>query len=352
VTTTHGVSPLDRWTKPHVLIVSTALDLSTDSVVRALNVRGVRVTRWNTEDFPFESELSVYLSSPSGASAHGTSAHLIRHGGERVDLSDVSAVWYRRARMPEAPAGMDPGIYDFCMRESRAALYGSLLAVLPDDARWMSRPGNIWAAEHKLLQLRVASEAGLLIPETVVTNTVREARAAFKRFGGHMIAKPVRTGYIEVGGAPHAIFTSEVGQSDLKDMRGAGLSPVIYQQHLKKRFDLRVTAVGEDLFVAEIHSQENEAARVDWRKTDDPHLPHRRGSLPAATTSAIRALMRRLGLTFGALDFVMTADGDLVFLEVNPNGQWLWLDDQLDFGISEAVAAWLALPSVRSPQIA
>jgi D-alanine-D-alanine ligase-like ATP-grasp enzyme len=62
--------------------------------------------------------------------------------------------------------------------------------------------------------------------------------------------------------------------------------------------------------------------------------------------------MRRLGLTFGALDFVMTADGDLVFLEVNPNGQWLWLDDQLDFGISEAVAAWLALPSVRSPQIA
>jgi glutathione synthase/RimK-type ligase-like ATP-grasp enzyme len=213
----------------------------------------------------------------------------------------------------------------------------------------MSSPAAVWAAEHKILQLRVAQAVGLSVPETVITNDAAEARRAFERFGGRMIAKPVRTGYVEVRGQPHAIFTSAVVKSDLDDMRGAELSPVIYQPLIPKRFDLRVTVVGEKLFVAEIHSQGNDAAKVDWRKTDDPLLPHRRGSVPPETAAAIRELMRRLNLTFGALDFVVSPGGELVFLEVNPNGQWLWLDDQLDLGISEGVAGWLATMSNGEP---
>jgi len=182
----------------------------------------------------------------------------------------------------------------------------------------------------------------MVIPETVVTNDAAEARVAFARFGGQMIAKPVRTGYIEIGGAPHAIYTSAVSASDLEDMSGAELSPVIYQPLIPKRCDVRVTVVGDQLFIAEIDSQGNEAAKVDWRRTDDPLLPHRRGSIPDELAAAVREFMRRLGLTFGALDFVATPDGELVFLEVNPNGQWLWLDDQLELGISDTVAQWLA----------
>jgi D-alanine-D-alanine ligase-like ATP-grasp enzyme len=52
--------------------------------------------------------------------------------------------------------------------------------------------------------------------------------------------------------------------------------------------------------------------------------------------------MAELNLEYGALDFVLTPDGRFVFLEINPNGQWLWLDDMLSLGITTAVAEWLS----------
>ena len=41
--------------------------------------------------------------------------------------------------------------------------------------------------------------------------------------------------------------------------------------------------------------------------------------------SAVTALAQALGLTYGAFDFLISA-GNLVFLEVNVAGDWLWLE--------------------------
>jgi len=321
---------------PHVLIVSTVLDSATDEVAHLLAARDITVARWNTEEYPFATRLVVVGDEQS------VSMRVIQPHDAVTDLSSVTAVWYRRVRVPPRPDGMDAGVYDFCLRESRSSLIGALLGALPETARWMSAPSAVWAAEHKIFQLAMARSCGLTVPATVVTNDASEARAAFARFGGRMIAKPVRTGYVEVEGSPHAIFTSAVSAADLEDMTGAELSPVIYQPLIDKRCDVRVTVVGDRMFVAEIDSQSDPTASVDWRRTDDPYLPHQRGSLPDDVEQRVRCFMRRIGLTFGALDFIATPDGRLVFLEVNPNGQWLWLDDQLDLGISSAVATWLA----------
>jgi glutathione synthase/RimK-type ligase-like ATP-grasp enzyme len=205
----------------------------------------------------------------------------------------------------------------------------------------MSHPRCVWEAEHKLLQLATARRMGLTIPGTLVSNNPEDVRAAFLRFGGAMIAKPVRSGYVEVGEQPFAIYTSQVLAEHLESLEGAELSPIIYQPLLEKRSDVRVTMVGDQLFAAEIDSQTDEAARVDWRRTENPGLPHRRTELPPSIREASSRFMRALGLQFGALDFVLTPSGDYVFLEVNPSGQWLWLDDRLGFGITDAIAAWL-----------
>jgi D-alanine-D-alanine ligase-like ATP-grasp enzyme len=52
--------------------------------------------------------------------------------------------------------------------------------------------------------------------------------------------------------------------------------------------------------------------------------------------------MSRLSLTYGAIDLVLTPDGRYVFLEINPNGQWLWIDEMLSLGISHSIAEWLS----------
>lgn len=322
----------------HVLVVSTVLDLATDAVVRSLHAGDVRCTRLNTEQYPFDVRMTTTI--PEGTRAPETIiSNPLR---ERASLADVSSVWYRRVRVPEKPDAMDPGVYEFCIRESRSALLGLLLAAVPSSARWMSHPVAIWSAEHKLLQLAAAKSLGLPVPDTVVTNDPAVVRATYDRFDGAMIAKPVRGGYIEVANEPYGIYTSQVRAEHLIDLSGVELSPVIYQPLIPKQCDVRVTVVGDQLFSAAIESQQNPAARVDWRRTDDANLPHRPFTLPHAVADQVLALLGALNLKFGAVDFVLTPDEQLVFLEVNPSGQWLWLDAKLELGITGAVAAWLS----------
>lgn len=38
------------------------------------------------------------------------------------------------------------------------------------------------------------------------------------------------------------------------------------------------------------------------------------------------AFVKNLGLEFCSADFLVTRDGEEIFLELNPNGQWLWLE--------------------------
>jgi glutathione synthase/RimK-type ligase-like ATP-grasp enzyme len=127
----------------------------------------------------------------------------------------------------------------------------------------------------------------------------------------------------------------------LDEIESARLSPTIYQALIPKRYDVRVTIVGEQVFAAAIDSQSDPAAALDWRLTDNPALPHHTITLPDRLVRQLRHLMDSLGLTFGAIDLIQTPDGEFVFLEVNPSGQWLWLDSMLNLGISEAVATWL-----------
>ena len=156
-----------------------------------------------------------------------------------------------------------------------------------------------------------------------------------------MIVKPARSGHFWQDGEEYSVFTSALTAEHLDSLDDARWTPSIYQERVPKDVDVRVTFVGDKVFAAAIHSQTDPAASVDWRKTENPDLPHSRMDLPNLLIDQLRQLMTRLNLTFGCIDLVKTPDGGYVFLEVNPSGQWLWLDDQLDFGISAAVADWL-----------
>ena len=313
---------------PYVLVLSTIADVATDDVIRHLCKLGIPHKRLNTEDFPFTSTLAF---RPTNNSTGWLTAY-----GEPIPVP--TSIWYRRIRTPSKPDGMDEGIYTFCLEENRAALVGSIMT---RAARWMSYPAAVWQAEFKPFQLSVAAGVGLRIPRTIITNDPSEIRAAFKRFGG-MVVKPTRRGYVVHQGMDFSIFTSLVREQHLDELHRAALSPAIYQEVLPKRFDVRVTIVGRKIFAVAIDSQSDSAAKIDWRHTANPQLPHYSIALPDGTCNKLLQMMQSLELNFGAVDLVETPDGEYVFLEVNPSGQWLWLDDMLSLGISDAIAHWLA----------
>jgi glutathione synthase/RimK-type ligase-like ATP-grasp enzyme len=91
------------------------------------------------------------------------------------------------------------------------------------------------------------------------------------------------------------------------------------------------------VFAVGIHSQYLEESRVDFRRAEIYTLPHTVKTLPAPVSSLCVELVCRLGLRFGAIDLILTPDGRYVFLEINPNGQWYWLEEITGIPLAETM---------------
>ena len=65
-------------------------------------------------------------------------------------------------------------------------------------------------------------------------------------------------------------------------------------------------------------------------------------SLPPEIETALKTMLTQYGLRFGAFDMIVTPDGEYVFLELNPNGQWLWIETITGAPMSRAIADLLA----------
>ena len=310
-----------------VLLVTASYDLAPLYVGAALERRGVPFFRLDTDRFP--SEVQASFDPQRGLS--------ISDGDMHISHREVKSVWYRRNVAPNLPEDLDVGSSEFCEREARMFLEGALTS-LPTQ-RWLSSPQAIWLAERKPYQLAKAAQLGFTLPRTIVTND----EAAVKGFAleNELVAKAVSSVSIKGIDGNRAIFTNALVPGDLEDLSGLALAPVIFQENIVKSSDIRVTVVGNDVFAAEILSQSRESSNVDWRATDDPDLEHRPHELPSTLARQCLSLVSNLGLAFGALDFALTPDGTYVFFEINPNGEWLWLEDQLGLPISERIAAWL-----------
>jgi glutathione synthase/RimK-type ligase-like ATP-grasp enzyme len=322
---------------PKILIVSTKVDIATDYVARELTNIGAAFFRLDTESFP----LDVHSSFRVGASLDSihwdwTSPLDTSH------FDNIQAVWYRRHRLPKMPPNLHDAHSEYSLRESEWFLRGSVLSIgKTSDIAWMSHPAQLQMAESKLYQLTMAQKVGFTIPETLVSNDPLQVRSFFKFVEGELVVKPLRLGYFDYGDHQTSVYTNKVEWEHLQNDSAIEVAPVVYQRLLPKRFDIRVTIVSERIFTVAIDSQSIESAKIDWRRTDTANLPHAIHQLPDPLGELCLEYMSALGLTYGALDFVLTPTGEYVFLEINPNGQWVWLEDKLGLPISNSIASWL-----------
>ena len=133
------------------------------------------------------------------------------------------------------------------------------------------------------------------------------------------------------------MFTSRLQPLTEADAPALGLAPLIIQAEVPKKYDVRVTVVGAQVFATAIWSQDNEETEVDWRRGSRPDLRHEAISLPDEVVAQCRELVRCLNLRYGAIDLVCDRDEELWFLEINPNGQWAWIENQTGYPIAAAI---------------
>lgn len=345
---------------PTVLVVSELHERSTDLVCRHLEEMGVEPLRLNSETFPFGSGCSVRVDADEAAFSVSCGQTVLRS-------EDIRSVWHRRWTYPVYPATFDEATISFCFSEI-TGLIGGLPHIA--ELRWVNHIHAERRASNKIFQLSVARALGFRIPETLVSNRKDDVLDFNAGHSNGVIFKPVsgssilyRTYSVEVikyleatypdmafdHGQPSVnlvLYTQLLTPEKLEKLGQLKWSPAIFQEHIHKAADVRVTVVGQQLFACLIRSQDRPETSIDFRQMNKGYdLPHEAIELPGDVAAFVGRLMSRLGLVFACIDFVIdAATGEYVFLEANPAGQWLWVEAKTGMPISRALARYLAAP--------
>ena len=114
------------------------------------------------------------------------------------------------------------------------------------------------------------------------------------------------------------------------------------QEYVPKKLEFRVTVVGHQVLACAIYSQDSERTKDDWRRYDFAKVKHENRVLPEDINIALLRLMDKCCLTYGAMDMILTPEGEYFFLEVNPSGQYEWIENLTKLPISRSIAEALA----------
>lgn len=311
-----------------ILVLTADLDPTADLVLQRLLDDHVGFVRLNPADFPTSITLGAALSERQWAGS--------LTGRRCLDLCAVRAVYYRRPGRPQPDAELTQEQQFWCQRQAEHGLLGVLHAL--SGVRWINDPRSAAAADSKPLHLTVAARCGLAVPRTLVTNDPTQVADFASAAGGRIVIKALdaRSPLDEAGRSTGVLYTTEVPPQHWSDP-GISQTAHLFQQLITpKSHDVRVTVVGDQLFAVAIHAS-SEAAALDWR-ADYSALTYDICTVPEVVRSGLRAVMKHLGLTFAALDFVVDQDETWWAVDVNPSGQWAWLELQVGVPISAALA--------------
>jgi hypothetical protein len=302
-----------------ILIVSNPQDTHAKHIAQLLEQRSCQALIFSRADFGLARTLTLDPVASCGI--------IKLQDGTTIRSDEVSAVWYRRP----GTVLVDPAIteeFDRLFAEKEWAQ--SLDAFFTLVFRRIVSPPLTQRAAIKPLQLKVASEVGLRVPKTLLTSNPEEALAFISKHRGAIVHKAIT--------APSHRFidTRSWDPEGLKHIQDLPLCPTLFQERIHGPKDVRATIVGTQIFAACLTCGPDVVdSRLDSKSSCSPY------ELPSAVESAILRLMDRLGLVFGTIDFKLADNGEHVFLEVNPQGQFLYIEILTGLPISNALADYL-----------
>ncbi len=295
-----------------LLVVSHSQDETANYLCRKLREIGRSLVRLNTDRCTQSVEVTFSVGDPS-----------ILIDGLTVPAEEVDHVWLRRPKVIEVAAGADPAERIHVANEWSEAIEG-YLAHIPVE-RWMNHPTRNVLASHKMEQLTRATAFGLSVPRTIVTQSPESALAFWKDAEGRLIAKPLASGFLERDNGKHtSIYTTRVRELDATAAESIRVCPTLFQEEIVKAVDVRVTWVDGRACAVALHRED--ASEPDVRRDNMRAVTYRDITIPAGVERSLGELLASYGLRFAAVDFGVTDEGRWVFFEINPNGQWAWLD--------------------------
>jgi hypothetical protein len=299
---------------PKAIIVAPEHDIHAFAVQLAGKNLGVEISI----KFPTDIRLSTFLGA-------GATKTFLRHPvlGE-IAANEISGLWWRRPRWPDPDKVIaHPTASRVAAAESWQAIVGSLMATVKNV---FNEPAKSAAAAVKLFQLEMAAFMGLRVPRTLVTNDPEQARSFVENQSAGAICKMLSGATAGPGFETHRL-------EKLGDLWRIKKCPIFLQEYVAGEHDVRVTAIGERVFSARIEFEKDQNC-IDTRFTSKSISETR---LPLDIEVKIASLVRTLGLVYSAVD-LRYSDGEYTFFELNPEGQYLWIEIESGLAISAEIA--------------
>jgi hypothetical protein len=321
-----------------LILTHTNDNKSVDKVTEIIKNKGGQVVRFNTDGYPGDLLIST-------SERNGKWQNSLMINNEVHNIEDFSSIWFRRIRIGERiRALVDQKYIGPSVQEARKTFYGMLAAAecFQFDCFW-----RLEMADRKQLQLKVAKEVGLNIPKTLITNSHEEVKRFASTCPSGIIAKMQSSFAIYEDGQEKVVFTNAIDAYD-ESLSDLAYCPMTFQENIQKKLELRVVVVGNKIFTAAVDSQKTDETKTDWRKRGNeltrnwaPYV------LPKDIEEKILNFMEYFKLNYGAIDIILTPDNKYYFLEINPGGEFYWLDLNCNLPICEAIADSLLGASYR-----
>ena len=318
-----------------ILVLTVKDDVHTIKVAEILNQKyNEELVELDRESYGRDWSISI-IANKSGPKIYVT------HKGKDFSEKDISSLWLRR-NFHFASSGDNLTPQDSYIASQTAIHVNSAMRLLAETTYCMNSPEANWKANSKCIQAYYASSSGLLIPETFQGGSpgLLHDFSSSTTEGHELCIKPIESTHIRVDEkVTLAHYTKIFHRRPLNELESVKACPVTIQKYIEKDYEIRATVVGEKIFAASIDTKNaSDDAKIDFRHYDWANTPYYPVTLPDEVCKQILVVMRRMGLNYGAFDLIKTYDSQYYFLEVNSQGQWLWVEDMTGLKISDAIA--------------
>lgn len=326
-----------------ILILTNKEDAHPTPVIQKFADRGVPVFRLNTEALLTDYKFGWYNDTD-----HCDFSLICVRSGLTLKGSDITTVWDRRPERPkDLPLEITSGIDKHNLDEALG--FFSFLRYYIKDIPSIGSIVFDRVASSKMLQIRTAQRAGFIVPASCFSNRKTDVLRLAERHE-ELVVKPINSNGVWNDGddEEYVFYAQKVPSASLQDVPDKAFMQTVsfVQEYVPKAYELRVTVVGCKVFACKIdsQSQDDNTGKTDWRQGYDYGLKFEACDLPKDIADKCRLYLKLMRLNFGAFDFIVTPTGEYVFLECNPNGQWLWIELETGLKISEALADFLQKP--------
>lgn len=285
-----------------LLVLASRLDAHADAIVSHCHDRNVPVVRLDLEDF------WPVISSINWSITNNNTKAVLEWQGRKIDPNNIRSIYCRDFVFAKCNPSEDIST-QLIYAEARAALYGLFRCL--EDHYWINPPWYDEMADNKPYQMECARNIGLTIPRTLVTNNAQAFLNFYEACGQNVIIKQLSEICLiddtelknsarspEPEATAYGFYTNKILPEHLDRIDEIVTSPCLFQEHIKKKADIRVTVVNDQIFAALIDSQGYPETRIDFRQKLD--LPIKHFELPVPITRKLLKLIHGWKLEFAS----------------------------------------------------